>query len=363
MHSSISNSEHPQWPETYWKRPIPEAHWRGVGLLTALLVLGFMVAWETYWRLQGYEPQLEETAELWARMRDKAGTGTADEVVYTGSSRIAFDLDLDVWEQYYGGPRPINLAKIGTNPRPFVTDLANDPDFRGILIVGVTEGLFFTPDEAPPAGEARVYIDHFNNRSLSARSDYLLGIPLQSAFASINKEDLSLATLIRLRWLDLPDREGAYVMPDYPPYIGSIGPDRRIRMWQRCERDPVLQNKVQQSWMPWFTMGPPLDGPPLDAIMESVRQDVEKIQARGGQVVFLRLPSTDELRSVERERWPRESYWNRLLNETGAPGIHFEDHASLSGFDCPEWSHLTRADAVIYTRNLIPLIQEKLNNQ
>ena len=361
MHSSISNSEPPQWPETYWKRPIPEAHWRGVGLLTALLVLGFMVAWETYWRLQGYEPQLEETAELWARMRDKAGTGTADEGVYTGSSRIAFDLDLDVWEQYYGAPRPINLAKIGTNPRPFVTDMANDPDFRGILLVGVTEGLFFTPDEAPPAGEARVYIDHFNNRSLSARSDYLLGIPLQSAFASINKEDLSLATLIRLSWMDLPDRAGAYVMPDYPPYIGSIGPDRRIRMWQRCERDPALQHKVQQSWMPWFTMGPPLDGPPLDAIMESVRQDVEKIRSRGGQVVFLRLPSTDGLLEVERERWPREAYWDRLIRETGAPGIYFEDYAGLSGFDCPEWSHLTRADAVLYTRNLIPILQAALS--
>ncbi|MEX0331965.1 MAG: hypothetical protein AB3N64_11130 [Puniceicoccaceae bacterium] len=361
MHSSISNSEPPKWPETYWKRPIPEAHWRGVGLLTALLVLGFMIFWETYWRLEGYEPQLEETAELWARLRGQAATGSADEVVYTGSSRIAFDFDQDVWQQYFGGPRPIALPKIGTNPRPFLADMANDPGFRGLLIVGVTEGLFFSPDEAPPAGEARIYLEHRENRSISARTDYLLSIPVQSAFASINKEDLSLAALIRSRWLDLPDRQGAYLMPDYPPFIGAIGPDRRIKMWHKCERDPELQRKVQQIWMPWFQLGPPLGGPPLEAIFDSVRQDVEKIRSRGGEVVFLRLPSTGELRKVEKERWPRQVYWDRLLRETGAPGIHFEDYDGLKGFDCPEWSHLSRVDAVIYTRNLVPIMQAALS--
>jgi hypothetical protein len=44
----------------------------------------------------------------------------------------------------------------------------------------------------------------------------------------------------------------------------------------------------------------------------------------------------------------------------GAPGIHFEDHPQLAGFDCPEWSHLTSADAVQFTATLMPLLENAL---
>ena len=51
-----------------------------------------------------------------------------------------------------------------------------------------------------------------------------------------------------------------------------------------------------------------------------------------------------------------QAFWDRMLAVTGAPGIHFEDHPELAGFDCPEWSHLTAADAVRYSRALMPLM-------
>jgi hypothetical protein len=74
--------------------------------------------------------------------------------------------------------------------------------------------------------------------------------------------------------------------------------------------------------------------------------------------VFIRFPSTDKFLDLERDYRPRELYWDRLLKETGAPGIHFEDHAELSGFDCPEWSHLTRSDAVLFTHGLAKIYRE-----
>lgn len=364
MHSSISNSDAAsQWPETYWRRPIPSAHWQGVSLLTILLVLAFLIGWETYWRLQGYEPSFAETPENWARWRDRVGTGQPDEVVFIGSSRIQFDFDLDVWEQDVGGPRPIALPRVGTNPRPFLSDLANDPAFRGLLLCGVTEGLFFAPDMAPPSFEALAYLAHYRDRPLSARSDFLLSIPIQSGLACMNREDLSLDALIRTRWFALADRSQARIMPRLPPYLGRIGADRRYHMWHRIEREPRLQQQIQQIWLPLFSMGPPLAGPGLDALLASVRDDVDKIRSRGGQVVFLRFPSTETLLELERARWPRAAYWDRLLEETGAPGIHFADHPDLNSFTCPEWSHLTRVDAVTYTRNMIPHLQERLRGQ
>ena len=362
MPLSTSNSDPAraaEWPETYWERPIPTAHWRGVALLTFLLVSAFLFSWETCWRLQGYEPAYADTPELWSRQRERAGTGERDEVVSTGSSRIQFNLDPDAWVQDFGGRRPVSLARVGTNPRPFLSDLARDENFRGLLLVGITEGLFFAPDPSPPTREALQFLEHHANRPLSARADHLLSIPLHSAFAFLNAEDLSLSPLLRRRWLSVADRENAYIMPNLPPYMGRIDSERRIHMWSRMERDRDLQQEVQNIWLPLFQLGPPLGGEPLAALIDSVRRDVEKIRARGGEVVFIRYPSTGRLYEIETVRWPREAYWDRLIEETGAHGIHFEDHEALRGFNCPEWSHLTRVDAVTFTRNLVPIIRER----
>ena len=133
-------------------------------------------------------------------------------------------------------------------------------------------------------------------------------------------------------------------------------------MWARMEHDPVIQERVQQIWLPLFQMGPPFGGEGLSQLIASVKGNVDKIRSRGGKVIFVRLPSTGELLDLEKERTPRDAYWDRLLDETGVPGIHFEDYPELSNFDCPEWSHLTRSDAVTFTRNLLPIIQEKLGN-
>ena len=98
----------------------------------------------------------------------------------------------------------------------------------------------------------------------------------------------------------------------------------------------------------------------LDALLGNIKADLDKIEARGGRVIFVRCPSTGELREIEKSMWPRVDFWNRLLTQTGVPGIYFEDYPELSGFTCPEWSHLSAADAVIFTDALIPIVQAKL---
>ena len=103
-------------------------------------------------------------------------------------------------------------------------------------------------------------------------------------------------------------------------------------------------------------------GDGLTALIGSIKDDVERIRARGGRVVFVRFPSTGPLRELELEMWPREAYWDRLIRETGAPGIHFEDHSELMEFECPEWSHLTRSDAVSFTRRLAAIYRNTVGD-
>ena len=64
----------------------------------------------------------------------------------------------------------------------------------------------------------------------------------------------------------------------------------------------------------------------------------------------MRCPSTNFYRDIERQYFPRTKIYDRLIAETNALGLHFEDYHSMRGLKPPEWSHLSAADAKAYTR-------------
>ena len=76
---------------------------------------------------------------------------------------------------------------------------------------------------------------------------------------------------------------------------------------------------------------------------------MQAIRARGGEVVFLRPPSAPQLRYGEEDHLPRERGWDALLRASGAVGVHFEDEPAMQGLKTPEYSHLSRACARVYT--------------
>ena len=97
----------------------------------------------------------------------------------------------------------------------------------------------------------------------------------------------------------------------------------------------------------------------LEALLDQIGRDVDRIRERGGRVVFVRYPSTAWFRETETANHPREMFWDRLVQSTGCVGVHFEDHPGLSGFDCPEWSHLGREDATRFTRELFGILSKQ----
>jgi hypothetical protein len=101
-------------------------------------------------------------------------------------------------------------------------------------------------------------------------------------------------------------------------------------------------------------------GQGLEARFAETAKHVARIQARGGKVVFLRLPVTGPLAEREEQLAPRAATWDRLVRENKVPAIHFADHPELRAFDCPEWSHLSAEDSVEFTRHLVPHLQAAL---
>ncbi|HZR77962.1 MAG TPA: hypothetical protein VFA58_02080, partial [Chthoniobacterales bacterium] len=175
-----------------------------------------------------------------------------------------------------------------------------------------------------------------------------------------------------LNQLPIPNRPGARVPPIFPPYFNREDRERRARMWEKCaDPESPLAKKIQQIWIPLFTPPPPPSYIPKDVFMAGMKKGierrfadvagaVEKIRARGGRIVFVRFPHTGGLKELEDKIMPRQQSWDPLLQMTKAPGIYYSDYPELSGFNCPEWSHLTAGDSVEFSKRLVPRLREAL---
>ena len=98
----------------------------------------------------------------------------------------------------------------------------------------------------------------------------------------------------------------------------------------------------------------------IEARFRDTTAAVEKLRARGGKIVFVRLPVVSELKTLEDRITPRSQIWDPLLQRTAVPGIYFEDYPELSNFNCPEWSHLSAGDSVEFSKRLVPHLRTAL---
>jgi hypothetical protein len=343
MPSSISSSE----------RPIPDRPWPGILAAVVVAAIVLTAGWELYWRGVGFiDHDYVDTPGRWAMERRRA---TGDRTILIGSSRIYFGVNLRAWAEETGGREPIQLALVGTSPRGILTELANDTAVSGLVVVGVTPAIFFRT--------RRGYLGHFPERVAKETPSEWLGqrlfMRLEDVFAFIDW-DTRLGTILERQ--PLPLRDGM-VLDRAVRKVGVSGANRQTYLDPRILVDSAYRQLVRDIWMD-ATDSP--DRPPLPgadsvtAMIAELSRDIAKIRARGGDVAFVRFPSSGRVRELERREFPRERYWDRLAKETGAVAIHFEDHSALRAYDTPEWSHLSRADAERFTRALVPILMDSL---
>ncbi len=351
-----------------FKRVIPARPWRGITVSVVLLLAIAAAAWEIYCRSLGYGPTLSDSEDLWAKIRREV---KPESIVIIGDSRGIFDLDLDELEHGLG-KRPLQLAQPGSCAYPVLHDFAKDTQFHGTILCSIVPRLFFAPPQAPPYGVAQSALQRYHDQTYSRRVSLLLSMPLEEHVAFLKQDDLTLGEL--LGNLPIPDRPYALVPPKFPPYFATLDRERRVRMIERCAQPGPLQTRVKTGWLALFRPPPPPTFIPHDVFMDSmhramenrfreIKSDVDKLRARGGKVVFLRLPVTGELKALENKLTPRAPFWDRLVRETAAPGIYFEDFPELASFTCPEWSHLSAGDSVEFTKRLVPHLRPALGRE
>ena len=335
----LTASDRPGQAQPVPTRDVPRQPWGGIlaGVAVALVAGVAVLEINARANVGLHAGDLDNSQVAWIKERIRSESA---QVAIVGDSRILFDTDLDRFEALTGS-RPVQLAIHGTSALTLLEDAASNHNFRGLLIVGLADTMFFQPfdgygeyvrrrgDFTSPSGRLGIEIDHVLQRRL--------------AFLDSNHR-LSVAAYR----LD-PDFRPGVEGPKHDIWkVSEVGEQRATWLWPRVEYDPVVRARTRWAWKGFKEKYPYT--PQLIAKGHArAKAAVEKIRARGGEVVFVRPPSAPQLRVNEEAQLPKEKGWDRLLRNTRSVGVHIDDLPQAQNLVLPEWSHLNRKCARVFT--------------
>jgi hypothetical protein len=326
------------------ERPVPAQPWGRILLAVALLVGLAVGVWE--WRmrtLQLLPGDIQDSASFWAEQRRRIDREKVP-IAIVGDSRILFDTDLGRFEALTG-QRPLQLALAGTNARPFLQSLAADPDFKGLVLVGISEASYFRM-EGGLFGHA---LETYHFESPSRKVSFQLYRWLARRLGFLDREYRMSILLMRR---DKGLRAGTNGFYMQPWKVSRTGEDRETRLWPRIEADAYLNAHTRAFWARVFR-APPVNDEIISKTQKMTREAVDAIRARGGDVIFLKPPSRGAVLENEKRIVPREKAWDPLLVAASVKGLHFEDDPVARELFLPELSHLSRACATVYTDSYV----------
>lgn len=325
---------------------------------TIIVVIISFTLWELHLRNKGLKPDFDDNESLWSVSRTRVYQPQENATVFIGSSRIKYDLDIPTWKNITGTDA-VQLSSVGSNPRPYLDNLAADSKFKGKLIIDVTEGLFFSVSQGSIRTPVKV-LEYYNKITPAQRFSAVVNKVLESNLVFLNKEFFSLNALLD-KDIYVKNRPGIFAANDFPIEFRFTTFDRQNIMSDKMITDIALQNQVKNIWANNRKLNTqvPLTEYKLDSLLDRVKGEVNQIKARGGQVLFVRTPSSGDYRDFENTFFPKTQYWDKLLAVTNCEGIYFADYPNIDHFQCPEFSHLSHPDAIVYTKNLIAILEQK----
>lgn len=321
-------------------RDIPSRPWikMGVSVFCAVALLVGAWEWNARTNLGLRAGDIDDSPQAWAEARRAADHA---QVAIVGDSRILFDTDQARF-QAMTGVRPAQVSYVGTNSRTLLEHFANDPNFHGLLIVGMADIIYFG---RPGIGLAATAIHNYDkNDKPSQRSGLWIDRWLQNYLAFMDSDyRLSMWT----PRFDNGWRQGADSPYDDVWKISEVFPGRQYFMWDQIEKNKYLQGHARYAWHGF--KAPPIPPKLVDKVIARSAEAVRRIRAHGGDVIFIRPPSAPQLRVNEDKALPRKLGWDRLLVGANAKGIHFDDLPQAQNLVIPEYSHLSRKCAAVFT--------------
>lgn len=313
-------------------------------LLLSLTVATALVGGaEAYWRSFGHRPSVVDDPDLWAYHRGQVYHQGSKAVAVVGASRIQLAFATSVFRRKFPDHHVVQLAIDGRYPIATLRDLAQDERFTGLVVCAIDPNGLMRQNFA---GQQE-YVDYYHHKStLNNRLNKVIGCAMQERLVVLNPQANLKNIFVRLL--------RGYPMPG-PLYL-ITGFDRsRAADYGRVADLESLRQRYLRGGTGTSATGsrqPAEREPWLDQAL-ALEPYVKQIQARGGDVVFIQMPTSGELRKRGQQRFPRDAYWDPFAGRTAAAAVHFEDVPSLAQFDCPDLSHLDFRDRDAFTTSLL----------
>jgi hypothetical protein len=324
-----------------------QPHW----LAEWLLAIGFLgvliLVAEITLRAHGFMPSAPDDQQLWAFARSQVyGHQPRDVIVLVGASRIRLGIDTDVLRRELPGVRIVQLALNGTSPYGVFRDLATDQRFNGVVIYDLMERY-----ERPQlANKAQPWVDYYRkHRSPNSRIAMLLRNLYLGRLVVLSPQ-FDPKNIVR----DLI-RRGSFPKPYFIQYrqdrSGIARPELMKETYDLQHQADNYETGLQEA----------LAETPPDEWLR-FHEDIERLatilRARGGETVFVRMPSSGRLWRLDEKYFPKARFWDRVAATTSGRAIHFAFLPDVGTWMLYDESHLDSTQAVKFTRTLAQKLRE-----
>ena len=314
----------------------PPGRWLVIWVVAFVLTAVTLGSVEWFWRDHGMRPSITDTLDNWSIQRHRLErSDTRRQIVLLGASRMQLDISHEMIARRLPTHELINLAVDGKCAPAVLADLALRADYRGVVLVSVIEHCL----EDSHFADQQFLVDYYYRSSTAFRRfDTSLNNWFNSRLAATNGELNIYRLLTRsLQGNTLPAPNYLVTLPDRARTADyrliNIAAHRRGRI-ARASTALDAKSMTSAAWL---------------AKAAHLETWARIIQARGGQVVFLRLPSADEHWQIDAAKYPRVDYWDLWQQVSAATMLHFQDLPNITSFHLPDTSHLDQRDAPAFT--------------
>lgn len=312
-----------------------------LALVLSLLVVG---VWEALIRSAALGPEFIDNRALWVSTRQRLNTYGTNAVAVLGASRMQRAIHPETLARELGGP-VAQLAVEGTSAIPLLEDLAVDPRFNGTVLFSVAPAFSFNRKLSNlDAGNQAAWVAYYRSQSRSRRIEHNLRLAIQGLFA-FRSPDASVTRV-------LPDiiLRGKMPATDFKTTFA----DRSVNIdYAKFERTANPQRIVDL----YLENTEAYEADEFADLVNYVSAIVTILKAKNCRVIFLRLPSADIVRDLERQMFPNERFWGYMQKNIDAEFIHFEDYPDLSGYLSVDGSHVASDKSAAFAKALADVIQ------
>jgi hypothetical protein len=320
-----------------------------------------LVAGEVSWRLTGVQPTRSDLLTF-AQLR-RASQNSANAVVLIGSSRVLCDLDPRILKRNLPNRNFYQLAIPGTSALPMLEAISHDDTFSGQVLsefhISYVMDEFPFPEMDATNETGRQYVRFIQQRPyLDFMSTWFFEtLSERSALVADQEKDFPLR-------LDRAFKEGlGFIVrnrggartPEQPALLPAIvhREDRFIALHFRSAGKLHIASWAEAMSQRGRNRANGNSG------IQHIASWVEGIRRHGGDAVFIRMPVSGSLKRIEDAIYPDLDRTIQSLAGTKITVIDFAKEPALSGFDCPDESHLDADDAERFSAALIRILEDR----